>query len=160
MTSCRCLRVLWAVFMAVMGTVCVPGGASAASAARAAETAREGCCPGRSAGNCCCCEARTPVGLAALVTPKANATLAVSSVAPRVEPSRAGHCECSVGQPASPGSKPQSNLGEREKDTRATLPLKVFTASTRPATAFRRNLASRGSPPDSPLYLRNSRLLI
>jgi hypothetical protein len=156
MTSSRDPRVFRAVLMAVVGSVCVPGDAFAATSARAAEMARKDCCcPCRSAPDCCC-ETKTPVDQTAPAAEKMDGFTVVSSASPQIEPARAGHCECSVGQPASPASKSQSNLSEGQKDTGATLPLKVFTAST----AFRRNLASRGSPPDSPLYLRNSRLLI
>jgi hypothetical protein len=160
MTASRYLRVFWAVFMAVVGTVCVPGGAFAATSDRAAEMARQGCCcPGMSAPDCCC-ETKTDVGLTAPAAERVDGFAVISSAAPRIEPARTGQCKCNVGPPASPASRSQSNLSEGRKDTGTTLHLKVFAASTRPATAFRRNLASRGDPPDSPLYLRNSRLLI
>lgn len=161
MTTSRHFRVFWAVFVAVMGTLCVPGGASAATGqARAAEMFRKGCCCVTKPASGCCCETQKPLRLnppaVALVggLPTANPT------AERVDNSRAGSCPCGFSDPASPGSKSKPTSVESESDLGATLPLEAFITPERPSPAFGRTVASRGSPPRFPLYLRHSRLLI
>jgi hypothetical protein len=161
MTSSRHLRVLWAVFVAVMGTLCVPGGASAATGqARAAEMFRKGCCCVTKPASGCCCETKTPLSLTAPAQAPVDGLPAPASAIERVDDSRVGSCPCGFSEPAAPGSKSSQGSIERETDSAATLPLGAFVVPERPAPAFGRYVSSRGSPPRSPLYLLHSRLLI
>lgn len=154
-------RVFWAVFMAVMGTLCLPGGASAATGrARAAEMFQKGCCCVTKPASGCCCETKKPLSLTApAVTPVDGLPAALSAVE-QIENSRAGSCQCGFIDPISPGSKSNPNSIESETDSGATLPLEAFTAPEGPPPAFGGYVTTRGSPPKSPLYLLNSRLLI
>ena len=160
--SCsRHFRILWAVFMAVMGTLCLPDGASAATGrARAAAMFRKGCCCVTKPKSGCCCETKTPLSLNPPAVSPVDGLPGVTPAGERMGNSRGGSCQCSISDPVSPGSKSKSNSIENESDSGATLPLEAFITPERPSLAFRCNITSRGSPPKSPLYLRNSRLLI
>jgi hypothetical protein len=160
-TSSRFLRVFWAVFMAVMGILCVPRGAFAARGqARAAEMFRQGCCCVTKPASGCCCETTTPLRLDAPVTASVDGLLASVSAIERADESRLGSCPCGLSEPASPSSKSSQNSIERETNSGATLSLEAFLVPERSAPPFDRYVFSRGSPLRSPLYLRNSRLLI
>ena len=161
MTSSRYLRVFWTVLMAVMGTLCVPGGTYAATGqARAAEMFRKGCCCVTKPASGCCCETKKPLRLNAPAVGPTDGLPAVTPAAQQVDRSRAGSCPCGFSDPASPGSKSEPTSVESEPDAGATLPLEAFITPERPSPAFGRDVVSRGSPPWSPLYLRHSRLII
>lgn len=161
MASSRYLRVFWAVFLAVMGTLCVPGGAYASTGrARAAEMFRKGCCCVTKPASGCCCETKKPLSLNAPPVETVAGLPAARSVLERVESTRTGSCQCGFSDPVTPGSKSSQSSIESESDSVTTLPLEAFVIPERPAPAFGRYVSSRGSPPRSPLYLQNSRLLI
>jgi hypothetical protein len=160
MITSRHVRALWAALLAVMGTVCVTGGASASTGgARAAEMFRKGCCCVTKPASGCCCETKKPLSLNASVAASTAVRRAVAQLE-QAEGPRTGSCQCSLTDPAVPGSKSSQGSTERETNDGATLPLEAFAVPNRAAPPFGRYVTSRGSPPWSPLYLRNSRLLI
>jgi len=161
MSSCRHIRVLWAVFLAVMGILCSPNGVNASTGkARAAEMRRQGCCCVTKPKSGCCCETKAPLSLNPPAVASREGLPTVSLTSERIENPRSGSCPCGVGEPATPGSKPNSTSYENERGTGLTLALESSVRPDRSATSSRRSITSRGSPPKSPLYLLNSRLLI
>jgi hypothetical protein len=161
MTSSRHLRVLWAALLAVMGMLCVSGGASASTGrARAAEMFRKGCCCVTKPASGCCCETKKPLSLTAPAVATVSGLPAAGPTFEHVENTRAGRCQCGFSEPVTPGSKSSQSSTESETESVATLPLEAFVIPERPAPAFGRFRPPRGSPAKSPLYLRNSRLLI
>jgi hypothetical protein len=159
MTPSRRFRVLLSASMAVWATLCVTENASAATGrARAGEMAQNCCCCAPKPASGCCCETKAPLSLDR-PTPVA-VDGAPGMAGERVETARGGSCQCGPGEPVAPGSGPRSANAKRETDSRSPLPDSVFTAPERSCPAFRQSASSRGSPPNAPLYLQYSHLII
>jgi len=138
--------------MATAGMLSMAGEASACSAKRASKTTR-GCCAG-SPRSVCCCDARTPellpqsTGRSAVVNPE-QADVGVPG----------SSCTCRLGEPANRASKSGSRpSGYRAEYGRAAFA--VQRSRTLPGTRLACSGLPTGIEPESPLYLRTSRLLI
>jgi hypothetical protein len=159
MTSSRHFRVFLAAFMAVWASLRVTENASAATGrARAAEMFQHGCCCVTEPASGCCCETETPLSL------NSAAPMAIDGLpgmtGERVETTRGGRCQCSPGEPVAPRSESRSTNVKRETKTRSLLQDLAFTTPERPSSALRWSASSRGRPPDAPIYLRYSRLVL
>ena len=120
-----------------------------ASACSTGSKAARSCCAAAPA-TACCCETPGPetAGPAALTPPIGGGLSA---------PDRP--CECRPGDPAEPASKPESPSSV-QRGARDRADSGEVTFHARPAVAFARIVGPTGDPPKTPLYLRNSRLLI
>jgi hypothetical protein len=164
MTILRHVCFPWAAFFAVTGILCVTGDASAQGTgrARAAAMFRKGCCCVTKPASGCCCETTKPISL---IPPrercpdKQQQRFFWSAV--RVERnSGAGSCQCGRCDPASPGSRSKPIPLERAADSQAVTLISSSTTPEGSSPSFDRFFLSRGSPAKSPLYLKNSHLLI
>ena len=132
------------------------GEASACGSAERCESSMA-CCTGSAAPGYAC------PGSGSLDPAVRMAGTGRSLVAPAPGPSLgapADACACvRAGDPAAPGSRPESRAGQdRPEEARGGRPPVVPDA--RPVAAPARLSPPTGSPPGSPLYLRHARLLI
>jgi hypothetical protein len=152
---CNHFRLHWVALMAIVGMLSVVSGVSASTTGGSFDTSTAGCCV-NNASLCCCCE---PTGMAS------RPALAERSVPLAMKPGRlakpAGSCECrSSEQPApdrTPEQPPSARRSDRDRGESIDGPDFVTDSSSR---VLARLLLYVAVPPNSPVYLRNARLLI
>ncbi len=132
---------------------------SAADGANACTTMTQG--RGACAAACGCCEAPASGGSA----PEAIEAVAAHRVAPPLTEEVCGDsptdgCACRSGQPDTPEPRPRQRTANEKTDAGRALAIgePVHDAASR--SFSRPNWPTVGPPQKSPLYLRNSRLLI
>jgi hypothetical protein len=147
------LRLTWVVLAAIVGMLSAAGGASASTSYPESRGPGRSCCVRRVCAKCCCPPAsdvsgRPLVGRSATVAPGGSR---LSTPAPL--------CECRPGRPKLPASSTDPRFSEHRQEQVADHAVELIVESL-PAISPVRIVLSSALPPKSPLYLRNSRLLI
>jgi hypothetical protein len=143
------LRLLAIAFVAIVGASSTVRDAKAATAAG---SARE-CCL-KPVCTACCCE---PASASSQPQPAEKAVVLLP--AERSVSTPAGPCECRSSDPTSPvASRDTRPVEDRGGQENIATPAPSSERTT--SVAFARLIPPSVSPPHSPLYLRNARLLI
>jgi len=137
---------------AVAGTLLVVGDASASSAAGASSKSGRSCCLNRVCTVCCCKPAphSSPVRLTSAAMASDRGALSAAAVP----------CECRSSEPNAPAPRPESRPSQGRPDRARGESIAVAIEVPLAAVTFARLVPPTNRPPESPLYLRNARLLI
>lgn len=156
----RRLNLLLSVMIALVGVVSAPGVAEACTKS-AGPVASKACCKSMPAKDCRCCD-QVPTGSS---TPHVDLAAPSFRVVPDPgAPALAApeRCECRIEAPTTPAQRSDPRTPEGKRPTTGPDQAAFVLAADHPIFTPAR---FRGSPPGlfegrSPLYLRNSRLLI
>lgn len=136
---------------AIVGMLSVGGTASACSGKQTSSP--RSCCSTRPSSDCGCCVA-TPAD--AMPEPDSLA----ASPGRILEAAPAPPCECRADEPTPTPGRPAQRAAVERIEAGAGEVLPSLVAAARPVPSLARRLIANESPPDSPLFLRHSRLLI
>ncbi len=151
----RHLRPFWVALLAIVGMLSVADVALACTTKPA--SAPRACCAERPPSECGCCTSGETLPSSGVAS---HVDAVVSSPARVLYQAPSPSCECRASEPAAPSERPAQRMSTERSEVKGFETFATLAPAHRRTPSLSRLRLPNESPPRSPLYLRNSRLLI